>query len=223
MKLQSPHLADYLKCTPIIDWEAPAIIDQTQAITRGLTHDTEQACALFEWVRDAIPHSWDIGTDVVTCAASQVLQQRTGLCYAKSHLLAAMLRCTGIPAGLCYQVFRRSPPYHGLGLHGLNGLYLHSVARWMRVDARGNTGTIDAQFSLTKEQLAFPVAPHQGEFLYETIYTDPVPEVVAVLQGFTSLHALWPYLPAPFAEDIGASSTKSEAGSRVYVTPGQQE
>jgi transglutaminase-like putative cysteine protease len=221
MKLQSPHLADYLKCTPIIDWETPAIIEQTQAITRSLTRDTEKACALFEWVRDAIPHSWDIGTDVVTCAASEVLQKRTGLCYAKSHLLAAMLRATGIPAGFCYQVFRRNPPYHGLALHGLNGLYLPSLARWVRVDARGNTGTIDAQFSLTAEKLAFPIAPQQGEFLYETIYTDPAPEVVAVLQDFTSLHALWPHLPAPFVEDMGAIRVTSEAGSVVGAAPDQ--
>ena len=48
MQLQSPHLADYLRCTPIIDWETPAIITQTQAITRSLRHDTAQAQALFE-------------------------------------------------------------------------------------------------------------------------------------------------------------------------------
>jgi transglutaminase-like putative cysteine protease len=116
MKLQSQHLADYLQCTPIIDWETPAIIDQTQAITRGLTHDTAKAQALFEWVRDTIHHSWDIQTDIVTCTASEVHTQRTGLCYAKSHLLAAMLRCTGIPTGFCYQVFRRNPPLQWLGL-----------------------------------------------------------------------------------------------------------
>ena len=206
MQLQSQNLTDYLKCTPIIDWETPIISEHTEAITQGLTHDIEKAQVLFEWVRDAIPHSCDIGTDIVTCSASEVLQQRTGLCYAKSHLLAAMLRCTGIPAGFCYQVFRRQPPYHGLALHGLTGLYLASLARWVRVDARGNTGTIDAQFSLTEEKLAFPVDPHQGEFLYETIYTDPAPEVVAVLRGFTSLHALWPYLPEPFAEHVGHSA-----------------
>jgi transglutaminase-like putative cysteine protease len=215
MKLQSQHLADYLQCTPIIDWETPAIIDQTQAITRGLTHDTAKAQALFEWVRDTISHSWDIQTDIVTCTASEVLTQRTGLCYAKSHLLAAMLRCTGIPTGFCYQVFRRNPPYNGLALHGLNGLYLPSVARWVRVDARGHTGTIDAQFSLTEEQLAFPIDPRQGEFLYETIYTDPARAVVAVLRGFTSLHALWPYLPAPFVEDIEA--TRAQSGSEPVV------
>jgi transglutaminase-like putative cysteine protease len=222
MKLQSSHLADYLQCTPIIDWKTPVIIAQTQAITRSLTRDTEKARVLFEWVRDAIPHSWDIGTDIVTCSASEVLQERTGLCYAKSHLLAAMLRCTGILAGFCYQVFRRNPPYDGLALHGLNGLYLPSLAQWVRVDARGNTGTIDAQFSLTEEKLAFPIDPHQGEFLYETIYTEPAPEVVAVLRGFTSLHALWPYLPAPFAEDAGAMSATSEAESVIYAAPGQQ-
>jgi transglutaminase-like putative cysteine protease len=222
MKLQSSSLADYLKCTAIIDWDTPAIIEQTRAATQGLTHDTAKAQALFEWVRDAIPHSWDIHTDVVTCAASEVLQQRTGLCYAKSHLLAAMLRCAGIPAGFCYQVFRRNPPSHGLALHGLNGLYLPSLARWVRVDAQGNTGTIDAQCSLTEEKLGFPVDPQQGEFLYETIYPDPVPEVVAVLRGFTSLHALWPSLPAPFAEEVGATSVQAEAESVVFAAPGQQ-
>ena len=223
MRLQSPHLADYLECTPIIDWETPAIMAQTATITRGLAHDTAQAQALFEWVRDTIPHSCDIGTDVVTCTASEVLQQRTGLCYAKSHLLAAMLRCMGIPAGFCYQVFRRHPPYHGLALHGLNGLYLPSLARWVRVDARGNTGTIDAQFSLSEEKLAFPVDPYQGEFLYETIYTAPAPEVVAVLQGFTSLHALWPSLPAPFSADPGVSSAPSEAGGETRREVGSIE
>jgi hypothetical protein len=83
------------------------------------------------------------------------------------------------------------------------------------VDARGNTGTIDAQFSLTEEQLAFPIDPRQGEFLYETIYTDPARAVVAVLRGFTSLHALWPYLPAPFVEDIEA--TRAQSGSEPVV------
>ena len=203
MKLQSPHLADYLKSTPIIDWDTPAILAQTEALTSGLPDDTARARTLFEWVRDTIPHSSDIETDVVTCTASDVLQQRTGLCYAKSHLLAAMLRCSGIPARFCYQVFRRNPPYDGLALHGLNGLYLPSLGRWIRVDPRGNTGTIDAQFSLAVEQLAFPIEPHRGEFIYETIYADPVPEVVTVLRGFISLHALWPYLPEPFTEAPG--------------------
>ena len=209
MKLQSQHLADYLKSTPIMNWDTPAITAHTHAVTRNLVHDVEKAQALFEWVRDTIPHSNDMATDLVTCAASDVLQHRTGLCYAKSHLLAAMLRCAGIPAGLCYQVFRRNPPYQGLALHGLNGLYIASHSRWVRVDPRGNTGGIDAQFSLTEERLAFAVDAQQGEFLYDTIYTDPVPAVVAVLQRFTSLRALWSHLPGPFAEEAQCSTEQT--------------
>lgn len=209
MKLQSHNLTDYLQGTAVIDWKTPTVIEQTQAVTASLTQDIAKAKALFEWVRDTIPHASDIGADVVTCTASEVLTHRTGLCYAKSHLLAAMLRCAGIPAGFCYQVFRRQSPYQGLALHGLNGLYIASLARWIRVDARGNTGAIEAQFSLPKEQLAFPVDPQQGEWLYETIYTAPIPAVIKVLQGFTSLRALWPYLPEPFAEE--AVSCTAEA------------
>jgi transglutaminase-like putative cysteine protease len=214
MKLQSQDLTDYLQATAIIDWQMPAIIEQTQAVTASLTQDIDKARALFEWVRDTIPHSCDIGADVVTCAASAVLEHRTGLCYAKSHLLAAMLRCVGIPAGFCYQVFRRQPPYQGLALHGLNGLYIASRAQWIRVDARGNTGAIDAQFSLRKEQLAFPVDGQQGEWLYETIYTAPVPAVVEVLQRFTSLRALWPHLPEPFVEEAACRAAEAVAGAQ---------
>ena len=116
MKLQSPHLADYLTCTPIIDWETPAIIAQTQAITRSLTCDTEKARALFEWVRDTIPHSWDMRTDVVTCTASEVLQQRTGLCYAKSHLLAAMLPVYGPSCRLLLSGLSAQSPLPWVGL-----------------------------------------------------------------------------------------------------------
>jgi transglutaminase-like putative cysteine protease len=209
MQPQSHNLTDYLQCTAVIDWKTPAVIEQTQAVTASLTQDIAKAQALFEWVRDTIPHSSDIGADVVTCTASEVLTHRTGLCYAKSHLLAAMLRCVGIPAGFCYQVFRRQPPYQGLALHGLNGLYIASLAQWIRVDARGNTGAIDAQFSLTTEQLAFPVDPQQGEWVYETIYTAPIPAVIEVLQRFTSLRSLWLYLPEPFAEE--AVSRTAEA------------
>jgi len=66
MKLQSPHLTDYLQCTAVIDWQTPAVITQTQAVTASLTQDIAKAKALFEWVRDTIPHSCDIGADVVT-------------------------------------------------------------------------------------------------------------------------------------------------------------
>ena len=54
-------------------------------------------------VRDEISHSGDFRVNQPTCAASEVLRHKAGWCFAKSHLLAALLRANSIPAGLCYQ------------------------------------------------------------------------------------------------------------------------
>lgn len=136
------------------------------------------------------------GADIVTFTASEVLTQGTGICYAKSHLLAAMCRSIGIPAGLCYQTCANDPPDSSLVLHGLNAIYLAQIDRWIRVDPRGNTGEIDAQFSLTEERLAFPPNPDLGEFIYAEIWSEPVPEIVETLTKFSSRRKMWPHLPS---------------------------
>lgn len=206
MKLLAP-LERYLQATATIDADHPAIVERAQEITAGLRGDVEQAQALFVWVRDTIPHSHDIKAQVVTCSASQVLKAGTGICFAKSHLLAALLRASGIPAGLCYQVFRRDPPQEGFGLHGLNALYLRSLDRWLRVDPRGNTGKIDAQFGLETEQLAFPVRTDLGEFVYEAIYADSALEVVDVLSSYDHFDEMWENLPGPLPTHPSQYST----------------
>lgn len=202
MKPLSANLEDYLRATDVIDWEHRGIIEKAREITRSRPDEVASAKALFEWVRDEIPHSKDIGSDLVTCTASEVLREGTGICFAKSHLLAAVLRAVGIPAGLCYQAFVRDPPYTGLALHGLNGVYLRSQGKWILLDARGNTGPIDAQFSTDEPSLAFPMDPEQGEFPCEWIYPDPLPEVVSVLTSFTSRAEMWPHLPGPVSRQL---------------------
>jgi transglutaminase-like putative cysteine protease len=204
MKPVSNNIQDYLKPSVAIDWQHPDIIDyrsdrlrqRAKQITVGLDDDIARAQSLFEWVRDKIPHSRDIDADIVTFTASEVLAQGTGICYAKSHLLAAMCRSIGIPAGLCYQTCANDPPDINLVLHGLNAIYLAQIDRWIRVDPRGNTGKIDAQFSLTEERLAFPPNPDFGEFIYAEIWREPVPEIVEALTKFTSRREMWSHLPA---------------------------
>jgi transglutaminase-like putative cysteine protease len=196
VKPESACLQDYLQFTSVVDGDHPNVRRQSQHVVRGLRGDVAQVRALFIWVRDTIPHSHDIDADIVTCAASEVLAHGTGICYAKSHLFAAMLRALGIPAGFCYQVLRRDPPQEGMVLHGLNGVFLPSLQRWVRLDPRGNVGGIDAQFSLTEEQLAYPIDSTQGEFIYDDIFVAPAPVVVDVLQTFRSRRAMWAYLPA---------------------------
>ena len=149
----------------------------------------------FEWVRDEIPHSKDINSDIVSCTASEVLKAGTGICFAKSHLLAALLRANRIPSGFCYQVLRRDPPFQGLVLHGLNGIFIEDTNKWVRVDPRGNTGSCNAQFDIEKEQLAYSTNKDLGEFIYETVFTNPDPNVITVLKRFKNRNEMWPHLP----------------------------
>lgn len=192
-------MEDYLISDSIVDWNDSAVSKKAIALTEGVQGDINKARVLYEWVRDKIPHSKDIESEIVTCTASEVLKAGTGICFAKSHLLAALLRANGIPAGLCYQVLRSDPPIDNqLILHGLNGIYVHSIGKWIRVDARGNTGDIHAQFSIGNEQLAFSVDPSYGEMIYDTIYTAPVNSVIAKLRKYDKRSKLWSDLPKAF-------------------------
>ena len=147
-------MEEYLKVSETIDWQHPKIIKCAEKITLECKTSIETAKACFEWVRDEIYHSCDYQMNPVTCKASDVLQYKTGYCFAKSHLLAALLRANQIPAGFCYQrlsIDDKGAPY---SLHGFNAVYLSEVG-WYRVDARGNKEGINAQFTPPHEQLAY--------------------------------------------------------------------
>jgi transglutaminase-like putative cysteine protease len=181
---ETDSLADYLASTELVDWRTPEIDSLAHELTADSISDLEKASKLFEWVRDEIPHSGDARHELVTCRASDVLRHRTGLCFAKSHLLAALLRAVGVPAGFCYQrICCGSHPTDRMMAHGLNGIYLQSVGRWIRVDPRGNKPGVDAQFSVDRQQLAFPVRPNLGETLGPTVFVKPLP---AIMQCFAS-------------------------------------
>lgn len=192
---ESHDLQDYLECSEIIDWHTPEVRRLADALVAGASSNVDRAERLYEWVRDEIPHSADVGHEMVTCRASEVLRHRTGICYAKAHLLAAMLRAVGIPSGLCYQVLRYDASSDRLVLHGLNGIYLENLDRWVRVDARGNKADVNAQFCLDREQLAFAVDPTLGEFTCETVFVRPLPSVVNSLSSHGTVTELMASLP----------------------------
>jgi transglutaminase-like putative cysteine protease len=201
MKPESQNLNDYLVSDAIVDWQTPDVRQKALELTRSLTGEIDKARCLYEWVRDVIPHTNDAGRDVVTCTASEVLHHGTGVCFSKSHLLAALLRANNIPAGFCYQVLRLDPPVDNeLVLHGLNGVYLASLGKWIRLDARGNTRGVNAQFSVGKEQLAFAMEAAAGEFIYDTIFAAPVSNVVNRLKKYDNRRELWLDLPKAFED-----------------------
>jgi len=193
---ESDELSDYLVSDAIVDWQTPVVRQKALELTQSLSDDVAKARCLYGWVRDSISHTNDAGLEVVTCTASEVLHHGTGICFAKSHLLAALLRAVNIPAGFCYQILRLDPTADDeMVLHGFNAVYLAAIGKWIRVDARGNTNGINAQFSIKKEQLAFAMDPSADEFIYEAIFAAPVDSVVSRLKMYKSRSELWLDLP----------------------------
>ena len=189
-KTDSTPLA-YLAADGIIDHHHPLLIAQAKALAIDAIQPLEVAQRCYTFVRDEIAHSMDIGAATVNCSASQVLQNGHGLCYAKSHLLAALLRANAIPAGFGYQRLRDDQG--GFCLHGYNLVWLPAIG-WYRIDARGNTGEVNAQFSPPQEQLAFTTdAP--GELDYHINLAAPLASVVRALQQADNTEVLRHNLP----------------------------
>lgn len=179
MKVSS-QMSEYLSATEIIDWQHPEILQLALKLATSNSNTTAKAC--FEWVRDCIYHSSDYQMNPVTYKASDVLQHKTGYCFAKSHLLAALLRANSIPTGFCYQrlsVFDNGAPY---SLHGFNAVYLPEYG-WYRLDARGNKQGVDAKFEPPKEQLAFGIN-FSEEIDCKYVFAQPLESVVRVLQTY---------------------------------------
>lgn len=175
----------------VIDVSHPAIQERAELLAYDRHGDEDIAKACFEWVRDEIQHSGDFERGPVTCKASDVLLHKTGYCYAKSHLLAALLRASGVPAGLSYQRLKgEGQPYV---LHGLNVVHLPRLG-WYRMDARGNKVGVNARFTPPQERLAWD-GTRDGEINFDKIWATPMAQVVDVLDPGASWREVAQRLP----------------------------
>ena len=181
-------MESYLAASETIDWQHPQVMAKARLLVEGLAgeeaDDEGIARACFLFVRDEIKHSLDYQLNPVTCCASDVLENCTGYCYAKSHLLVALLRANSIPAGLCYQrltIDHNRPPFC---LHGLVAVHLkgHGTKElgWYRIDARGNKAGVEAEFCPPIEKLAYPIVI-EGEADLPEIWSEPLDIVVEAL------------------------------------------
>ena len=186
----------YLEDDDIIDYKSEAITQMADMLFEKANNEPEYIKIAYEYVRDNISHSADINEDTITCKASEVLKVGHGICFAKSHLLAALLRCKGIPTGFCYQKLildDKTAPI--LIYHGLNGVYIEALEKWIRLDARGNKEGVNAQFSIDAEKLAFPIRPEKGEEDGFVIYPKPDVKIIEKLKENETRTALWNKLP----------------------------
>ena len=194
--LHSNKIDDYLKHDDVIDFKNEAVSKLADALFQKADDELDFIKAAYEFVRDNISHSADRGEDAVTCAASEVLKAGHGICFAKSHLLAALLRAKSVPAGFCYQkLILDDETAPVLIYHGLNGVYIKDLKKWIRLDARGNKVGVNAQFSLETERLAFAVRPELGEEDGFVIYPAPDAKVVEKLRNAKTRTELWGNLP----------------------------
>ncbi|WP_197161788.1 transglutaminase-like domain-containing protein [Synechococcus sp. CBW1107] len=208
------NLSSGITSSAVVDWHAPAVRDLARHLGDGSQRQVAERC--FLWVRDRVSHSFDaaaagpIPTDSwadataiaadttsatwpVTCAASEVLERRTGICFAKSHLLAALLRANGIPAAFGYQRLSLNDDGPPFVLHGFVWLRL-AGRRWHPLDPRGNRPGVTTRFDLEAASLAYtPRLP--GERTDPAVYPEPLPAVVAVLRRCRTLPELRSTLP----------------------------
>ncbi|MGW0606762.1 transglutaminase domain-containing protein [Streptomyces sp. NPDC002640] len=189
---QSPDLSAYLAASEVIDHEHPVVRESAARLASTALDSYDYARAAFAFVRDEIPHSHDADDPRVTWRASDVIRLRTGICYAKAHALAALLRAEDIPTALCYQ--RLEDDRGGFVVHGLVAVRFHGA--WHRQDPRGNKPGVDARFSLAGERLAFPVDVTRGERDHPELHAEPHPAVLAALRGARDRAELWRTLPA---------------------------
>ncbi|WP_433061694.1 transglutaminase-like domain-containing protein [Dactylosporangium sp. CS-033363] len=175
----------YLAADDIVQVPHPAVRTLAARLRSSHPSDRSFAQAAYEFVRDEVRHSFDADDPRVTVRASEVLEHRVGLCFAKSHLLAALWRSSGVPAGLCYQ---RLSTGDGFVLHGLAAVYLDGA--WHKQDPRGNKPGVDAQFSLDGPRLAFPVDLAAGERDYAQIFAEADANVLSVLRETTDVLTL---------------------------------
>lgn len=196
LQCETSDIKEYLTASDVIDFDDKDIQTLAQNLSRHAKTDIELANIAYKFVRDNIPHSFDINGKVITCEASSVLRNKEGICFAKSHLLAAILRYLGIPTGFCYQrlVLNDSDPTL-LTLHGFNAIYLGSIERWIRVDARGNKLGVNAEFCIQQEMLAYPVRNHLSEIDYPMVYSQPNSQIISALKTSGNLEELITNLP----------------------------
>jgi transglutaminase-like putative cysteine protease len=186
------YMQEFLSASAIIDFDHPLVAAKAAVLAKCCVEEIALARNCYYFVRDEIAHSGDIRSDVITLRASEVLAAGTGWCFAKSHLLAALLRAVGIPSALCYQRLQKD----GQGaytLHGLNAVYLPEYG-WYRCDPRGNKPGVNADFTPPVEQLAWS-AYDTGECNFSRRYSSPHPAVIKCLVENNSFQQVVDNLP----------------------------
>lgn len=193
---ESDDLGRYLEDTITIDWQTPVMMSTAKELLADLKQPEDRVRRLFEFVRDEIDHSLDVETDELTCRSSEVLEKRTGLCYAKSHLLAGLLRYAGFPTGFCYVRTLDDDRPTRFVLHGFNAVYWVPTSNWIYLDARGNREGVETECRFEAPwSLAYTPDLPAGECFLPFIYKRPGKRIIDLLERAPSFETVRDHLP----------------------------
>ena len=178
-----------LEETECIDFSNPLNQKKVLELKQASDSQLEYIKNAYRFVRYEIPHSWDIKSEKVSRKASEVLLNKTDICWTKSCMLAALLRANGIPAGISCQLLTRADGSadEGYIIHALNTVYINELNKWIRFDARGNKATVHAEFSLDEEKLAFPIRSKLDEIDYRDNNPDLDSRLIKILKKSKSV------------------------------------
>lgn len=184
----------FLEENEYVDYSNSNIINLANKLFKEYNDDVEKTKIAYEYVRDEVPHSFDINAKVITAKASDVLKYKTGICHAKANLLAALLRSQGIMAGFCFEHLTLvNDDSEGYCIHGYNAVFLND--NWIKLDARGNKPGVNAQFSMGKPILAFPPREEYDEYYINGIFAEPHKEMMKVLDDAKDLQYICDNIP----------------------------
>jgi transglutaminase-like putative cysteine protease len=188
------NLSKYLLPSDIINFDNILVSKKADELRAGLKSEDEIIKKCFEFVRDEIDHCIDHDKNPVTLKASEALFHKSGFCYSKSHLLAALLRANNIPTGLCYQrLLLDESNKNVFCLHGLCAVYLEKHG-WYRIDPRGNNKVVSAEFTPPVEKLPFGTY-NPGEADFKEVWPEPLPVIVEFLSKHSDYKESLVYLP----------------------------
>ena len=225
---ETDDLGRYLEDTITIDWQTPSVSDRARDLLAGLRDASAEARIerLFTFVRDEIAHSFDLEGESavgsagagrapaaegfpaafvargIACRASEALALGHGLCFAKSHLLVALLRFAGHPAGFCYARLVDDERPGRFVLHGFVACREPTRAAWILLDPRGNRGGAGEPGAIESDcrfdppySLAYAPDPERGESLLPFVYKRPAKRIVDFLERVPDRAALRRNLP----------------------------
>jgi len=194
----SPTLAHFLEETAVVDWQTPRVRERARRLSEAAADDAARLGAAFAFVRDEIgaPEP-DDGRPA--CSAGEVLREGRGLSFAQAHLLVALLRALGLPAGFAYQRVHDAderPVLYGLAAGRLGD-------DWHLLDATGASpieGATPVELDLDgppgAPRLAHTVDAERGQLVFPTLFSKPSRRVLDLLQRTPDLRRVLAHRPA---------------------------